>query len=43
MVGIFIAPIDGDFDKTLSSMDKITNEWTAKAARGEWLGVFRLL
>lgn len=35
MVGIFIAPIDGDFDKTLSSMDQITNDWTAKAARGE--------
>ena len=30
-----VAPIDDSFDKVLSHMDKITNEWTMQAARGE--------
>lgn len=35
MVGIFIAPVAGDIDKTIPAIDKLTNDWTAKAARGE--------
>lgn len=36
MTGIFIADMNSpDFGKTLEAMDKITNEWTERAARGE--------
>lgn len=36
MTGIFITDMNSpDFSKTLEAMDKVTNEWTARAARGE--------
>lgn len=36
MTGIFIADMNSpDFSKTLEAMDKATNEWTERAARGE--------
>ena len=35
MVGIFIAPVDGNLSKTISAMDKHTREWEMRAARGE--------
>lgn len=35
MPGIFIAPADGDLSKTIEAMDKLTNEWEMRAARGE--------
>jgi hypothetical protein len=35
MIGIFATQIDEDFAKTLAAMDKATNEWEARAARGE--------
>ena len=36
MTGIFIADVNGpDFSKTLEAMNKVTNEWTMQAARGE--------
>lgn len=33
--GIFIALADESLDATIATMDKITQEWTMRAARGE--------
>ena len=35
MPGIFIAPAEQDLSTTIATMDKITQEWTMQAARGE--------
>jgi len=36
MIGVFIAEsLNGDFSEAISAMDKATQEWEAKAARGE--------
>ena len=35
MIGIFVAPTNGDLNDTLNEMDRITNDWTVRAARGE--------
>lgn len=35
MPGIFIAPADESLAATIATMDKITQEWTMQAARGE--------
>lgn len=35
MNGFFVAPIEGDLAETINEIDRLTNEWTAKAARGE--------
>ena len=34
MSGIFVVPVN-DLNKTLAEMDRITQEWTLRAARGE--------
>jgi hypothetical protein len=34
MIGFFLVG-DGDFEKPISAMDKVTREWEMRAARGE--------
>ena len=35
MFGIFIAPDDDDLSKAISALNKLTTDWTMRAARGE--------
>lgn len=35
MSGIFITPIQSNMQEVISEMDRRTNEWFARAARGE--------
>jgi hypothetical protein len=39
LVGIFVAPNDGNFDQVLDEMNKATRAWTEQAARGECMWI----